>query len=106
MCAGFLSDRLGRKKVLLLCAGLYAISGIGSALPQTFAQFIIARFIGGLSIGASSMICPLYIAEIAPEKHRGRLGALFQLGIVIGILVVFFVNLLIQRHGTEAWNAQ
>ena len=68
MFAGILSDRLGRKSVLLLCAALYAVSGVASALPQTFTQFIIARFIGGLSIGASSMICPLYIAEIAPKN--------------------------------------
>ena len=106
MFAGILSDRLGRKKVLLLCAALYAVSGVASALPRTFAEFIIARFVGGLSIGASSMICPLYIAEIADEKHRGRLGALFQLGIVIGILLVFFVNLMIERGGDEAWNAR
>ena len=105
MCAGFLSDRLGRKRVLLLSAVLYAVSGVASAIPQSFTQFIIARFLGGLGIGASSMICPLYIAEIAPEKHRGRLGALFQLGIVTGIFLVFFVNLLIQRMGDQAWNA-
>jgi SP family arabinose:H+ symporter-like MFS transporter len=106
MFAGVVSDRLGRKRVLLLCAVLYAVSGVASALPQTFTQFIVARFLGGLGIGASSMICPVYIAEIAPEKHRGRLGALFQLGIVTGIFLVFFVNLLIQRSGDAAWNTQ
>lgn len=106
MFAGFLSDRFGRKKVLLLCALLYAASGIASAIPQTFSAFIAARFVGGLGIGASSMICPLYIAEIAPRRHRGRLGTLFQLGIVTGILLVFFVNLMIQRRGDAHWNAQ
>ena len=105
MFAGFLSDRFGRKKVLLLCALLYAISGIASALPRTFALFIAARFVGGLGIGASSMICPLYIAEIAPPRHRGRLTTLFQLGIVLGIFIVFFVNLMIQRRGDAHWNA-
>lgn len=104
--AGFLSDRFGRKKVLILCAVLFAVSGVGSALPRTFGQFIAARFVGGLGIGASSMICPVYIAEIAPPKRRGRLGALFQLGIVLGIFLVFFVNLLIQREGDASWNAQ
>jgi MFS transporter, SP family, arabinose:H+ symporter len=104
--AGILSDRFGRKKVLLLCAVLFALSGIGSAVPRTFGQFVATRFVGGLGIGASSMICPVYIAEIAPRRHRGRLGALFQLGIVLGILLVFFVNLLIERLGDANWNAQ
>jgi SP family arabinose:H+ symporter-like MFS transporter len=92
--------------VLLLCAVLYAVSGVASAVPRTFMEFIVARFVGGLGIGASSMICPVYIAEIAPEKHRGRLGSLFQLGIVSGIFLVFFVNLMIQRLGDGGWNAQ
>ncbi len=104
MFAGFLSDRFGRKKLLFLCALLYAVSGVLSALPNTFYQFLIARIISGLGIGASSMICPVYIAEIAPEKWRGRLGTLFQLGIVTGIFLTLFVNKLIQGVGDEAWN--
>lgn len=104
MFAGFLSDRFGRKKMLFLCAALYAVSGLLSAIPRTFDQFLLARIISGLGIGASSMICPVYIAEIAPEKWRGRLGALFQLGIVTGIFLTLFVNLLIQGWGDEAWN--
>ena len=102
--AGFLSDRFGRKRVLLLSAVLYTVSAVWSAMPRTFAEFLVARFIGGVGIGVSSMVCPTYIAEIAPERRRGRLGALFQLGIVTGILGVFFVNMLIQRMGDEAWN--
>jgi MFS transporter, SP family, arabinose:H+ symporter len=104
MFAGFLSDRFGRKKILFLCALLFAVSGVLSAIPETFNQFLIARFIGGLGIGASSMICPVYIAEIAPEKWRGRLGTLFQLGIVTGIFLTLFVNKTIQGMGDEAWN--
>ena len=104
MCAGFLSDKFGRRKLLFLCALLYAVSGLLSAIPRTFEQFLVARFISGLGIGASSMICPVYIAEIAPEKWRGRLGTLFQLGIVIGIFLTLFVNKLIQGMGNEAWN--
>jgi SP family arabinose:H+ symporter-like MFS transporter len=92
MFAGFLSDRFGRKKMLFLCAALYAISGLLSAIPRTFDEFLIARIISGLGIGASSMICPVYIAEIAPEKWRGRLGSLFQLGIVTGIFLTLFVK--------------
>src|SRR6266536_2990083 len=84
MFAGFLSDRFGRKKMLFLCALLYAVSGLLSAVPRTFTEFLVARFLSGLGIGASSMICPVYIAEISPEKWRGRLGSLFKLGIVMG----------------------
>jgi len=104
MFAGFLSDHFGRKKMLFLCAILYAISGLLSAVPRTFDQFLFARIIGGLGIGASSMICPVYITEISPEKWRGRLGSLFQLGIVTGIFITLFVNRLIQGLGDEAWN--
>jgi SP family arabinose:H+ symporter-like MFS transporter len=105
MCAGFLSDRFGRRKVLFLCAILYAVSGVLSAIPQTFAEFLAARFISGLGIGASSMICPVYIAELAPPARRGRLGSLFQLGIVLGIFLTLFINARIQGAGDEAWNA-
>jgi SP family arabinose:H+ symporter-like MFS transporter len=104
MCAGFLSDRFGRKRMLFLCALLFAVSGLLSAIPRAFEQFLIARFISGLGIGASSIICPVYIAEISPEKSRGRLGSLFQLGIVSGIFITLFINKLIQGLGDEAWN--
>lgn len=105
MLAGFLSDRFGRRKVLFLCAILYAVSGLLSAIPRTFTEFLVARFISGLGIGASSMICPVYIAELAPATHRGRLGSLFQLGIVVGIFLTLFINARIQGLGDEAWNA-
>ena len=104
MFAGFLSDRFGRRKLLFLCALLYAVSGLLSAIPNTFGQFLAARFISGLGIGASSMICPVFIAEISPEKWRGRLGTLFQLGIVTGIFLTLFINKIIQGMGDEAWN--
>ena len=104
MFAGFLSDRFGRRKMLFLCAILYAVSGLLSAIPRTFDQFLAARIISGLGIGASSMICPVYIAEIAPEKWRGRLGTLFQLGIVTGIFLTLFINKVIQGMGDDIWN--
>jgi SP family arabinose:H+ symporter-like MFS transporter len=104
MFAGFLSDRFGRRKILFLCALLYAVSGFLSAIPATFGQFLAARFISGLGIGASSMICPVYIAEIAPARWRGRLGSLFQLGIVTGIFLTLFINKVIQGLGDAAWN--
>ncbi len=104
MSAGFVSDRFGRRRVLFFCAILYALSAILSAIPKTFGQFIAARILSGIAIGASSMICPVYIAEIAPAKWRGRLGALFQLGIVTGILLTLFINRWIQQSGDAAWN--
>lgn len=104
MFAGSLSDRFGRRRLLFSCAILYAVSGLLSAMPSSFMGFLVARFIGGLGIGASSMICPVYIAEIAPEKWRGRLGTLFQLGIVTGIFLTLFVNKYVQGLGDEAWN--
>ena len=104
MCAGFISDRFGRRRVLFFCAILYALSGVLSAVPQTFSQFIAARILSGIAIGVSSMICPVYIAEIAPPQWRGRLGSLFQLGIVTGIFVTLFINGGIQRPADAAWN--
>ncbi len=104
MFGGPVGDRLGRKASLLLCAALFAVSSVASAMPATLAQFAWARFAGGLAIGAASILSPIYIAEVSPEKFRGRLVALYQLAIVVGILVVFFVNLQIQRLGDEAWN--
>ena len=105
LVAGFLSDRFGRRKVLFFCAILFALSGLLSAVPRTFTEFFWARFASGLSIGVSSMICPVYIAEMAPPLWRGRLGSLFQLGIVSGIFISLFVNASIQRMGDDLWNA-
>ncbi len=101
MFAGTLADRFGRKKLLIICAVLFAVSGILSAIPQSLFELVLARIIGGVAIGASSMIAPVYIAEISPERHRGRLGSLFQLGIVIGIAVVYWVNYFILNAGNH-----
>ncbi|MBK9018120.1 MAG: sugar porter family MFS transporter [Saprospiraceae bacterium] len=106
MFAGWASDRFGRKKVLILTAILFAISAIGAAVPANLTQFAIFRFIGGLGIGAASMVSPLYITELAPASIRGKLVSYYQLAIVIGILVIFFVNTLIQGAGDEAWNVE
>ncbi|HBO42386.1 MAG TPA: arabinose-proton symporter [Planctomycetaceae bacterium] len=104
MFAGFISDRFGRRRVLFLSAVFYAASAFFSAIPFTFNQFLAARFLGGLGIGASSMVCPVYIAELAPAARRGRLGSLFQLGIVVGIFLTLLINAGIQGLGDEAWN--
>ena len=99
LVAGWASDRFGRKKVLVLTAILFAVSAVGAAIPESLTQFAIFRFIGGLGIGAASMVSPLYITELAPAKIRGKLVSYYQLAIVIGILVIFFVNTLIQHGG-------
>lgn len=106
MSAGWVSDRFGRKKALIVTAVLFSISAIGSALPQNLTQFALFRFVGGLGIGGASMVSPLYITELAPAQIRGRLVSYYQLAIVIGILVIFFVNTLIQGMGDEAWNVE
>jgi len=104
LSAGFISDKFGRRRVLFLCALLFGLSGLLSAIPRHFVEFIIARALSGIAIGISSMICPVYIAEIAPPEWRGRLGSLFQLGIVTGIFLTLFINGWIQRPDDPAWN--
>ena len=99
MVSGPLSDRVGRRKVLFLAAILYAVSAIFSALAPSFVVLVIARMIGGLGVGASLIIAPMYIAEIAPPAERGRMVSFNQLNIVVGISVAFFTNYLILRLG-------
>lgn len=102
--AGAVVDRIGLKKGLALCAACFALSSLGMWFAASLTQFVVWRLIGGLGIGAASIIAPMYIAEIAPARLRGRLVTLYQLGIVLGILAAVFVNMLIQRMGDEAWN--
>jgi len=102
--AGTVADYLGKKKGLALCALCFALSSVGMLFAADLHQFVLWRLIGGLGIGAASVISPNYIAEIAPTRVRGRCVTLYQLGIVVGILAAVFVNMLIQRMGDEAWN--
>jgi len=105
MVAGPISDRIGRKQVLTIAAILYAISAIGSAFAPTFLTLVIARMIGGIGVGASLIIAPMYIAEISPAEIRGRMVSFNQLNIVIGISTAFFTNYLILQLGQSeaAW---
>jgi len=104
LVAGHLADRFGRRPALSGCAWLFLVSGLASAIVSTFPQFVAARFAAGFSIGLCSMICPVFISEFAPPDSRGRLGTLFQLGIVTGIFLTLFINALIQSFGDAAWN--
>ncbi len=89
------SDSLGRKKTLIILAVLYFVSAVGSAFAWDWLSFVFARFLGGLAVGGSSVVGPIYIAEISPAKSRGRLVALMQLNIVLGILLAFLSNYII-----------
>jgi SP family arabinose:H+ symporter-like MFS transporter len=102
--AGILSDKFGRKKILILSAILFAISAIGSSIPNNLTQFVLARLIGGIGVGIASMLSPMYISEIAPAKIRGTLVTLYQLAIVIGINLIYFINLKIAGSGDAQWN--
>ena len=102
--AGFLSDKFGRKKVLILSAILFFISAVGSSIPNNLTQFVLARLIGGVGVGIASMLSPMYISEIAPAKIRGTLVTLYQLAIVLGINLVYYINLQIASSGDAQWN--
>jgi SP family xylose:H+ symportor-like MFS transporter len=98
------SDRFGRKKSMMLAAILFLACSVGTAVPESFTVFVIFRIIGGIGVGLASMVVPMYIAEIAPAEKRGALVAYNQLAIVIGIVVVYFVNYFIALQGSTDWN--
>ena len=100
---GIPADRIGRKNSLSWVAVLYLVSAVGSALAADVISLMIFRFIGGLGVGASSVIAPMYIAEISPREKRGQLTALFQFNIVFGILMAYLSNWLIGTEYVGAW---
>jgi MFS transporter, SP family, arabinose:H+ symporter len=103
LVGGWPSDRFGRKKTLLWIGVLYFVGAVGSALATNVTYFIIARVIGGLGIGISTVVAPMYISEIAPPKYRGRLAGMFQFNIVFGILIAFVSNAMLAGIGENAW---
>jgi len=103
MMAGLVADKYGRRLTLIICAVLFALSGLGSGLASDFTFFAFFRLIGGLGVGAAAMISPMYIAETAPASLRGRLVALYQLAIVLGILLAYFSNYLFEGFGENNW---
>jgi SP family arabinose:H+ symporter-like MFS transporter len=103
LLGGWPADRFGRKPTLLAIGILYVISAIGCGYAWNVQSFIVARFIGGIGIGISTVAAPLYISEIAPPAYRGRLAGLFQFNIVFGIIIAFLSNFLLKDIGENAW---
>src|SRR5439155_4654567 len=103
LLGGWPTDRYGRRATLLWIGVLYLVSAIGTGLAPDVYIFIIARFLGGVGIGISTVAAPLYIAEIAPAEHRGRLAGMFQFNIVFGIVIAFASNALLAGIGEHAW---
>ncbi|MEO6721089.1 MAG: sugar porter family MFS transporter [Ferruginibacter sp.] len=101
--AGGPARKYGRKKVLIVIAILYLLSAIGCASVSAWLLFISFRFIGGIAVGASSVVGPMYISEIAPAHLRGRLAGSFQLNIVLGIFVAYITNFLFAGIGEDSW---
>jgi sugar porter (SP) family MFS transporter len=103
LLGGWPTDRFGRKATLLCIGVFYLVGAIWSGLATDVYSFIAARAIGGLGIGISTVVAPLYISEIAPAKYRGRLAGMFQFNIVFGILVALLSNYLLSGIGENAW---
>jgi len=103
LVGGWPTDRFGRRATLLWIGLLYLVSALGCAFATGVGTFIAARLVGGLGIGISTVVAPLYISEIAPPSHRGRLAGMFQFNIVFGILVAFASNAMLAGIGENAW---
>ncbi len=103
LIAGKPADKYGRKPILFIVAFLFALSAIGSALAHSLTAFIFYRFLGGIAVGASSVVAPMYISEISPASVRGRMTALFQFNVIFGILMAYISNFLLKEMGGSPW---
>jgi len=103
LLGGWPSDRFGRRPTLIWVGVLYFVSAVWSGLATGVWSLSVARFIGGVGVGISTVAAPMYIAEIAPPAHRGRLAGMFQFNIVFGILIAFVSNALLAGVGEHAW---
>jgi sugar porter (SP) family MFS transporter len=103
LLAGWPAEKFGRKKVLQAIGLIYLVTSLVTAFTSSWEMFVIFRFLGGIGVGASSVVGPMYISEISPAKSRGRLVALFQFNVVSGILIAFVSNYLLFGVGEEAW---
>jgi len=95
--SGYLSDRIGRKKVMIISGFMFLLSGLGCAFAPSFAILVSARIIGGIGVGMASVISPMYIAEFAPATSRGKMIAYYQLAITVGILLAYLSNALLLK---------
>lgn len=100
---GRLADRYGRKALLILVAVLFAVTSMGTALAHSFGAFITARFLGGLAVGGVSLLSPMYVAEVSPASIRGRLGTLYQMSIVVGVMISYGINFVLRNTGPNNW---
>jgi MFS family permease len=103
LVAGRPAEKYGRRRVLQAIGLLYLITSLVTALTPAWLPFIIFRFLGGIGVGASSVVGPMYISEISPAQKRGRLVALFQFNVVTGILLAFFSNYLLFGISEDSW---
>jgi sugar porter (SP) family MFS transporter len=103
MLGGIPSDLFGRKKTIFWIAVLFLVAAVGSALAFNWYVFLLFRFVGGLAVGCSSVTAPMYISELSPASHRGRFVAMFQFNVVLGILIAFLSNYLLQGIGDNSW---
>ncbi|MGO9492983.1 MAG: sugar porter family MFS transporter [Terracidiphilus sp.] len=101
--AGRLTDRFGRKRMLVWVAVLFALTSIATALAPTFPLFIFARFLGGVAVGGVSLLSPMYVAEVSPPSMRGRMGTFYQFSIISGILISYCINYLLRNTGPSNW---
>jgi MFS transporter, SP family, arabinose:H+ symporter len=101
--AGRITDRYGRRRILLYVAVLFALTSAATGLAWSFHSFLAARFLGGLAVGAVSLVSPMYVSEISPPTLRGRMGTLYQMSIVTGILVSYCINYLLRDLGPDNW---
>jgi MFS transporter, SP family, arabinose:H+ symporter len=103
LVAGKLSAAIGRKKVLLFAAFLFALTGVATGWADNFTWFIVARLSSGVAVGIAALVCPMYIAEVAPAPMRGRLVSFYQLAIVSGLLLAYLSNYLLLNTGINNW---
>jgi len=101
--SGLLVDWLGRKVLMVGVAILFGVTTVLTGLAPNFEAFVLARFLGGLAVGAVSLVAPMYVSEVAPARLRGRMGALYQMAVVTGILTSYLINYALRDMGPEAW---
>jgi SP family arabinose:H+ symporter-like MFS transporter len=101
--AGKLTDRFGRKRLLVLVALLFAMTSIATALAPSFTAFVSARLLGGIAVGGVSLLSPMYVAEVSPPSIRGRMGTFYQMSIILGVIVSYAINYLLRNTGPNNW---